>query len=84
MVLAWGWDWCVGVTSLEAGDWGGYLYTSGEKIREGGEGEETDESSNTTGEEGIFSDRNTPPAPSVVEPFADSPFLYLSIYVFEG
>lgn len=30
-------------TSLEAGDWSGYFYTSGEKVREGRKGKEEDE-----------------------------------------
>ena len=30
-------------TSLEAGDWSGYFYTSGKKVREGRKGKEKDE-----------------------------------------
>ena len=41
-----GWDaakWQRGLfTSLEAGDWSGYLHTSGEKVGEGRKGEEED------------------------------------------
>ena len=36
-------------TSLEAGDWSGYLHTAGEKVREGRKGKEEDEPQHSCG-----------------------------------